>query len=601
MITDLRLGTLAACLALCWAVAISIPTLRGPGDLFESFENMLFDWRVLTFGERDPPDDIVIVALDDATLATSTVGEERGQLTAIVEALAESGARVVALNFLLTDTGPEELDARLTEALEQVPTIIAGAAGGLTTGTGIGIPHTSQEHWPQPRFLDATSVGFVNVITEASGLPRYVPTVFATSRGIVPSFPLRAATRFAGIEPELGVGAVRLGTRSLRLDRGYLLPLRPYGPSGTIPPVSAVDFLSGQAAPAMAGKLVVLGNTATGMGDRFPSPFGGDLTGVEVIATAIGHFLEPVQVLTRSVATRRFDATLAAALALLCTLSVLTLPLAQGVSVAVVLILAGLSAVWLAFAYGVWLAAALPLAAAICPAVLAGMWRYSRERNQALATDRAMNELKKFQSPQLAQLVAADPGFLSSPETSRATILFVDLSGFTAMSQTLGPEDTELLLKRFHRCVTRIVHDNGGLVFNYMGDGALAVFGLLDGDGRPAAGAIDASFELVDDVRRLDEELEFQGRLSCRVGLHFGTVILSRLGGDLQQQFSVSGDSVNLASRLLEAAKEQRASIAATASTVEAMEMPDIRPPDLRRRITLRGRDGEVDILFWRN
>ena len=179
------------------------------------------------------------------------------------------------------------------------------------------------------------------------------------------------------------------------------------------------------------------------MGDRFPSPFGGDLTGVEVIATAIGHFLEPVQVLTRSVATRRFDATLAAALALLCTLSVLTLPLAQGVSVAVVLILAGLSAVWLAFAYGVWLAAALPLAAAICPAVLAGMWRYSRERNQALATDRAMNELKKFQSPQLAQLVAADPAFLSSPETSRATILFVDLSGFTAMSQTLGVKPEE--------------------------------------------------------------------------------------------------------------------------------------------------------------
>lgn len=372
----------------------------------------------------------------------------------------------------------------------------------------------------------------------------------------------------------------------------------------------------------LAGKLVVLGVTATGMGDRFPSPFGGNLTGVEIMATAIAHFHEAEQTLTRSVATRRIDAAAAAGLAVLCTLSVLAFPLTIGLSIAAALIAASMAAVWAAFAQGIWLAAALPLLAGLVPAGLAAIWRYARERGQANATARVMAELKKFQSPQLARLVESDPAFLSAPRTAQATILFVDLAGFTAMSQRLGPAEPELLLKRFHRLVTGIVHHREGLVVNYMGDGALAVFGLLDDDGRadiladptentrpdrqPDPRAIAAAFDLVRGMRTIDDELALDGGLSCRVGLHFGPVILSRLGDDMQQQFSVSGDSVNLASRLMEAAKAEGAAIAATVETIGASEPPGIAapdgpPPDWRKTLSLRGRTGDVDILFWAN
>lgn len=601
MILDARLALPAAGLALLWAAAIAMPTLRGPGDLFEALERTFFDWRVLTFGPWEPPADIVIVALDDATRAASTVGEERRQLAAVVETLSRSGARVLAVDILLTDSGPAEFDARLGAAFERLPTVVAGAAGSLATGGRIGIPRAAQELWPQASFQQDGGLGLANIITGRSGLPRYVPTIFSTSRGILPSLALRSAATFGGVEPELTVGTIRLGTREMTLDHSYLLPLRPYGPAGSIPMLSALEVLSEEHAPSLAGKLVVLGHTATGLGDRFPSPFGGSVTGVEVIATAIGHFLEPRQVLIRSPATRRIDAAVAAGVAVAATLSVLAMPLALGLTVAGLLGLATLAAVWIAFSLGIWLAAALPLFAIVGPVALAAIWRYARERRQAVATDRAMNELKKFQSPQLARLVEADPSFLSSPKTSQATILFVDLAGFTAMSQSLGPEGTEGLLKRFHRRVTRIVHDQGGLVFNYMGDGALAAFGLLEEQARADHGAIAAAFELVETVRLLHEDARFRGKLSCRVALHFGTVILSRLGDDLQQQISVSGDSVNLTSRLLEVAKAHRASIAATAETVHGTNLAGIRPPDARRTVTLRGRHGEVEVALWRS
>jgi adenylate cyclase len=601
MNSALRRGALAALVALIWAALIATPNLRGSDDIFETLEGAFFDWRVLTFGAREPPEPLVIVALDDATLAASTIGQQRQQLTDVVNAIADSGARVLALDILLTDSGPATLDARLSGALGRASSIVAGAAGAVSTGGGMGLPHVSQELWPQQRFLEAADVGLVNIITGPDGSPRYVPTVFATSRGILPSFALRSASEFTGVEPELSVSSIRLGDRSLFLDHDYLLPLRPYGPAGTIRTVSAMELLAGDAGPVLAGKLVVLGNTATGLGDRFPSPFGSSLTGAEVTATAIGQFIEPQQVMMRSAATRRIDALMAVALAISCTLSVLAFPLVPGVALAGAIVIASLSGVWIAFAYGIWLAAAVPLAAAGGPAILAAIWRYAGERSQALATDRMMKELRKFQSPQLARLVEENPAYLSKPETTQATILFVDLAGFTAISQSLGPEDTELLLKRFHRCVTKIVQKHGGLVFNYMGDGALAAFGLLENGERADPEAVAAAFELVERVPALDQEGNFGSEINCRVGLHFGTVVLSRLGDDLHQQFSVSGDSVNLTSRLLEVAKEEDASIAATAVAVPEANTHSLRKPVAHRKVTLRGRHGEVDVLLWRS
>ena len=87
--------------------------------------------------------------------------------------------------------------------------------------------------------------------------------------------------------------------------------------------------------------------------------------------------------------------------------------------------------------------------------------------------------------------------------------------------------------------------------------------------------------------------------LGCRIGIHFGPVVLSRLGDDRQQQVSVTGDSVNLASRLMEIAKAQGASIVATADVLSALNARPERDAAEIKTVEVRGRAGNVDVHLW--
>jgi len=142
--------------------------------------------------------------------------------------------------------------------------------------------------------------------------------------------------------------------------------------------------------------------------------------------------------------------------------------------------------------------------------------------------------------------------------------MFVDLSGFTGLTEALGPAWTRDLLVQLHELIERAATDHHGFVVSYMGDGAMIVFGL------PAPQPADAACALAA-VKRLHRDLEAWlrtlppvalGKLSPRVGGHFGPVILSRLGAADHQHIAATGDTVNVASRMLEVSKQRNAPIA---------------------------------------
>ena len=286
-------------------------------------------------------------------------------------------------------------------------------------------------------------------------------------------------------------------------------------------------------------------------------------------------------------------------MAFLCTFTVLALSLGLGVTLALGLLGLWIAAIWLTFPFGWWLSAALPLMATLPPVLGAAGLRYVQERRKSAIADRAVVALKKFQSPALADMIADDPDFLARPVTRDLVIFFVDLSGFTLLSQSLGPQGTEDFLKRFHSVVAREVHNQNGIVFNYMGDGALAVFGMRDTHPNAADDAMKAAFELVAAIVALGTSQGLDVPLGCRIGVHLGPVVLSRLGDDRQQQVSVTGDSVNLASRLMEIAKGQGASIAASADVLAAMSHPPHRAATQIKTVEVRGRTGDVDVHLW--
>jgi adenylate cyclase len=587
-----------------WALWLSWNHLVGERTPLDRAEALFADARLLIAGRRTPPHDVVIVAIDDATVANERgYPIPRSTLARLIRTIAEAKPRAIAVDLLLVDETAPEADAALATALKMSPSVIA-AAGQFDQPAGtnpFGIPRTSGVLWPAKPFEGAAKIGLANIATEASGGPRHLPLLFQTDRGLQPSFALRGAALNAG-DPGFSIGKVRIAGAPLALDLGYHLPLRFYGPRGTFETISASDLLSGPASTlALQDRIVVIGVTATGVGDTFATPFDPILPGVEVLATGIAQ-LSGGDSLVRDTAVRKVDAAATLLFTMGAALIILLVPVSAGLA-----LVAGALGLWLVatvilFGQGYWLSAALPLAGAIPSVAAATVLRQILDRRHSEALARAAAALGQFQSPVLADRIARNPDFLREPVNQTAAILFVDLSGFTRLSEQLGLSRTREFLTQFHTLVANKAVAHGGLVTSFMGDGAMIAFGVPDSQADDASRAFDTAWELVKDIRAWIDQSGMSSRVrGMRLGAHLGPVVVSRLGPEMHQHITATGDTVNVASRLMEVAKQHNATLAVTMEFFTAVGDAGARrrKPDDIRNVEIRGRQEHATVALW--
>ena len=556
--------------ALVFGAWLGLRQMMGVASSLDRVENLTLDWRFLLAGARRAPDGVVIVAIDDQTLSEAEGHAlSRTMLARLVRAIADFNPQAVAVDIAFPDSKGENEDAQLAGALKSTPSVVAsiGVFGGGERSAGQPqpaelalAPRPSEVLWPTDAIRDATQTGLANVSTDASGIPRYVPMIFEVPDGVAPSFALAAASAGVGAEPVFGPGRIELGGRTVRTDLGYHLPIRYYGPAGSFRRYSAAKLLRGDLdAEALRGQIVLVGITASGLGDTFATPFDRIAPGVEIFATAISNLLSG-DTLARTPSTRRIDAAMAAGLPFAMIALMAMRRAAIGLALSALVFVLWAAGVFLAFVNGYWLSMALPLATSI--PLLAGYTgaRFLVERHlgRKAASDRAM--LAQFQSPILVDHMLREPHFLDKPVRQDVAVMFLDLSGSTGVSEALGPEGSRDLLHAMQTLVEREVTAQRGVVINYMGDGVLAVFGLPKPQSDDAARALTTVESLYRSVAAWMADLPpaARDRLDFRIGVHFGPAVLSRLGSPTHQQITAAGDTVNVASRLLEVAKQQR-------------------------------------------
>ena len=202
--------------------------------------------------------------------------------------------------FCLIDKGPADGDAALAKSLAAHPTVLAAAAvfpntvqpSAETDGPLARLPKADRFLLPLPAFADRAEVGIANVATGQTGTPLSVPMLFRTRDKIELSFPLRVASVAIGQPLTIEPDRLLFGDRPIATASDYALPISYYGPRRTIRTVSAANLIDGQIdKEAIQGRIVVLGATATGAGDFFPTPFDSLMPGVEIISTAITHLV----------------------------------------------------------------------------------------------------------------------------------------------------------------------------------------------------------------------------------------------------------------------------------------------------------------------
>jgi len=153
-------------------------------------------------------------------------------------------------------------------------------------------------------------------------------------------------------------------------------------------------------------------------------------------------------------------------------------------------------------------------------------------------------------APLQRHLAALDEG------RKQVTVLFADMAGFTATAETMDPEDVRDIIQAYFGRVSAAITGQGGWIEKFIGDAVMAIFGIPAAQESDPERAVRAALDMQAALAELNEQLQRERgiRLSMRVGVNTGPVVVSHLGGHQGEDFAVFGDTVNLASRLEHAA-----------------------------------------------
>jgi adenylate cyclase len=607
---------IAAALAGLWGAGLALLHWQGSSSILDRLEAPMTDLRFLIQGPRPAPDGITIVAIDDQTV--QQVGAyplPRATMAQLVSAVGRMKPKVIALDILFLEPGPAEGDRALAKALSETPSVLAAAglfgrnpqqAADYVGDRLNGLPTAQRLLLPIEALANASALGVVNIATDASGVPRHIPLLVRSGQQIIPAFSLRTVSVAMNRDPTMGADSLMIGDVTTHTDSGYALPLRFYGPAGSIRTVSAGQILQGQIQQdAVRDSIVVIGATVTGGGDAFPTPFDPVLPGVEVLATAMAHLAQG-DGLIRDRQVRLADGTMAVLLPILFVLLLAWHRSIWGFAIIAVVAISWIGLTVFAFMQGVWLSTTLPLLAALPAAMLFGAAQLWLDRRRADRLSQQSRTLRRFQPPSLTKRLTEDPAFLTKPVRQKAAVIFIDLSGFTGLSELLPLDETREMLRGFHALVDQEAVRHQGIAASFMGDGAMILFGLPDSSPEDACHAVEACVGLCSRMESWISGLpdSIASHIDFKIGAHFGEIIASRLGGDSHQHITAIGDTVNVASRLMEVAALHHADVAlsddlhqaaGSACSVFGSGLLDGTFPT-----SIRGRSGSIPIWLWR-
>ncbi len=455
----------------------------------------------------------------------------------------------------------------------------------------------------------AAGSGHINVVLEPDGgLRRGLPVVFYGG-AYYPSLPLAAALRFAALDNDQVVvdlgEALVLGDRSIPLDQESRLTINHYGPSGRFPSFSFRDVKAGSiGSNQLAGKLVIISAAPSGAGDKFSTPFTSQLSSAELIATVTDNLLTG-RSLTDDTPTRllSFLAMVVVGLGAALIADRASFRYALVLFLALVGLWAGL-AQFLFSTQGVLVNVSGVIAIGFLNFLVFQVLRLRREQKGRREMERQRSNLARYFSPVVAEHLASSKRQLDLDREQEVAVAFVDIVGFTRLAERLSPPEIMATLRSFHRILEASVFRHHGVVNKLLGDGALACFGIPRGTAEDAANALTFSLDFVARIEAWNEENKAAGKPAIRVaiGLHYGPAMLGDLGGDQQFEFTLVGDTLNVASRLESLTRDLDVVILASDALVERVRQTNgVETPLLANftacpEVQLRGRDDTVDL-----
>jgi len=414
----------------------------------------------------------------------------------------------------------------------------------------------------------ASGRGMVTLKSDEDGVVRRVPAILRVGSSIYPALTiemLRVATGQSAYGIRMGSDGVKdVVVQGIKIPTDRHGQLYPYYRShkhnlNSGMYVSASDVVSGKvAASTIRGRLVLVGTSAAGLLDIRVSPLGENLPGVEVHANLLENILtQTLLERPRDIVGIELTITLVAGL-----LVVLFLPMigaAWGAGVLVVLLGTALGVSWHMYENYLMLTdATFPVFTIFALYTILTYTNYSRTAAERRQVRQAFNQ---YLSPALMDQLARDPERLTlGGEMKNMTLLFADVRGFTTISEQFkdDPEGLTSLINRFLTPMTNIILERKGTIDKYMGDCIMAFWNAPLDDENHAENACAAALQMIDAVEELNTRIEAERAehgqksfpIKIGIGLNTGVCCVGNMGSTQRFDYSVLGDTVNLAARL---------------------------------------------------
>ncbi len=599
---------------MCLAILIGLAALRiaDPAPV-EELRVRTFDTFQVIKPRVKTARPVVLVDIDEKSLAK--LGQwpwPRTRIADLVDRLTGLGAVVIAFDIVFAEPDRlnpgvaadtiRNLDEETRNKLRALPSndqIFADAIRRSRVVLGeSGLPYVLTEfdqslpltglamrgEAPQPFLFDfpgllrnvdvleaaAAGRGLFTIKTERDGIVRRVPMIMQAQGATMPSLSFEVLRVASGAGTILTraekAGVQSVGVRGLEIptDRNGQLWVHFARRDPSIY-VSAVDVLEGRIAPdRIAQKLVLIGTSAVGLLDVKTTPVDPVMPGVEIHAQVLESALTGVVLLQPNYG---IVAELCAALIL--GLLVIAFAPAFGPVTLVAVgalfasVLVGTS--WYFYTqHRLLVDFTYPLLSTTAIYLTLIFSSFVREQAQRRQIRSAFGQ---YLSPALIEQLAQSPEKLVlGGEEREMTIMFSDVRGFTTISESYkrDPQGLTALMNRFLTPLTNAVLARKGTIDKYMGDAIMAFWNAPLDDKEHELNACEAAVDMLERIDALNKERELEAKdgghvyipLNVGVGLNTGVCVVGNMGSDLRFDYSVLGDSVNLASRLEGQSKE---------------------------------------------
>lgn len=353
--------------------------------------------------------------------------------------------------------------------------------------------------------------------------------------------------------------------------RGYQILINFRGPRETFQTISMMDVIEGKIPPdLMRDRLVLIGATAYSLPDLFNTPYntsiissGKGTPGVEIHANLASQIISAAldgRALIKSPSERSewlwiFGWSVAGAI--LAWFSPSPPWTASGVVLGIAIVC---GTGYTAFLQGWWMPVIPPALGLTGSAVAITGCLVNRERQERQTV---MDIFGRHVTPKIAETIwhqrddILEEGELLGQEMT-ATVLFTDLKGFSTLAEGMEPKLLMHFLNEYMQAMSQVVLENNGIIDKFIGDAVMAAFGVPIANTDEKAIATDAqnavrcAIEMAAKLKSLNEKWGKEGkpRLSMRVGIATGKLVAGCLGGAMRQDYTIIGDTVNVAARL---------------------------------------------------